>query len=298
MNKLEFENTIRTLVESNGPKVDEYEDFTAAIHQLHESVSDGEISRGEIIDTLNKFPDQFSEKTLQGCALRKPHGYAGDYEMMEKIYSGHVSCDPSLENWDRYFQAQPAPQAVRNRKDYFHGVLDRHAQQNEAAVLKLGVGPGRGMYEWLERAERPRIKLECVDVDQKAIEYAAYLNHKHSQSITFHHRNVFKFVPPTEQKYDLIWAAGLFDYFDDNTFVAVASRFFRHLPENGEFIIGNFSVENPTRPYMELFGDWNLHHRSTDQLYDLAARIGASPSATKVGSEHEGVNLFLHMQAG
>lgn len=296
MNASEFESMIRTLVAAKGPKPSEYEDLSARILQLQVSVQRGEITRTEIIEVLNLFPDQFSEKTLQGCALRKPHGYAGDYEMMEKIYSLHISSDPDLANWDRYFQAQHAPQAVRNRKNYFHTVLDRHTQEKEATVLKLGVGPGRSMYEWLERTKSTRVNIECVDVDQHAINYAADLTRSHSGQITFHHRNVFKFIPAQEQQYDLIWAAGLFDYFDDATFLTVASRFFRHLSPKGEFIIGNFSAENPTRPYMELFGDWNLHHRSADQLCKLAAAIGASPSTTWVGREQEGVNLFLHMQ--
>lgn len=296
MNKVEFRRSLEKMVAANGPLPHEYQDLTNLILRLEEGVREGLIAQGDIRDVLDEFPDPFSEKTLQGRALRKPHGYAGDYEMMESIYSGHVSNDETLANWDRYFQAQAAPQAVRNRKSYFHDVLDRLGG-SERTVLKLGVGPGRGMFEWFERTSQPRVTFECVDVDLHAIDYAANLNRKYAQRILFHHQNVFKFMPAPARRYDLIWAAGLFDYFDDQTFVAVAKKFFRHLAPGGEFIIGNFSLTNPTRPYMELFGDWNLHHRTPEALLNLGARIGAAPETLRVGSEPANVNLFLHMGA-
>lgn len=296
MNTFEFQRSLEKMVSAHGPLPHEYQELTGLILQLQAAVHAGLIGRADIRDVLDNFPATFSERTLQGRALRKPHGYAGDYEMMESIYSGHVSNDTTLANWDRYFQSQAAPQAVRNRKKYFHDVLDQ-LNGSERTVLKLGVGPGRGMYEWFERTSQPRLTFECVDVDRHAIEYAANLNRRHAQRIVFHHQNVFKFMPAPDRRYNLIWAAGLFDYFDDTTFVAVATKFFRHLAPGGEFIIGNFSVANPTRPYMELFGDWNLHHRTPETLVELAARIGVSPQAIRVGSEPAMVNLFLHMGA-
>ena len=100
-----------------------------------------------------------------------------------------------------------------------------------------------------------------------------------------------------DAKFDLIWAAGLFDYFDDAAFVSIGKRFLGYLREHGKLVIGNFATGNPTRPYMELFGEWYLHHRTRDDLMRLALEMGAEPSSVTVDSEGEGVNLFLHMSA-
>lgn len=92
----------------------------------------------------------------------------------------------------------------------------------------------------------------------------------------------------------MIWAAGLFDYFDDRTFVMLGRRFHKNVASRGELIIGNFSTSNPTKPYMELFGEWYLHHRTPENLRHLASLVSGSNDA-RVDMEPEGVNLFLHL---
>ena len=64
----------------------------------------------------------------------------------------------------------------------------------------------------------------------------------------------------------------------------------------GEVIIGNFGDVNPSRNYMEIVGDWYLIHRSADQLMELARAAGAKMENVSIGSELEGVNLFLHVR--
>jgi hypothetical protein len=78
--------------------------------------------------------------------------------------------------------------------------------------------------------------------------------------------------------------------------VTLGSRFHRHVASGRELVIGNFSTLNPTRAYMEVFGDWKLQHRSMESLHSLAIAIGADPLGIRVGHESEGVNLFLHIR--
>lgn len=44
----------------------------------------------------------------------------------------------------------------------------------------------------------------------------------------------------------------------------------------GKLVIGNFSDENPNRAFMEGGMNWFLHHRSPEQLIDLAKQAGAA----------------------
>ncbi|WP_157489059.1 class I SAM-dependent methyltransferase [Pseudofrankia sp. DC12] len=243
---------------------------------------------------LDRHVEPFTEKTLQGYALRKPRRYAGDFRIIDMIYQVQASPDEHLARWDEYFHAQPAPIAVRNRKSYFHRILDRH-NQRPFRVLKLGIGPGRGMYEWLARNPTARVELECVDIDADSVAYAAALNAEFSDRITFHTANVFRFVPAPSSPYELIWAAGQFDYFDDRAFVRIAQRFFEYVRPGGELVIGNFSTDNPTRPYMEIFGDWYLNHRTPDDLLRLATEIAGDGVTARDDQEETAVNLFLHL---
>ena len=53
--------------------------------------------------------------SLQTQARFKPRGYAGDFEMLAKICDDFRCHDPLGRTFDRYFQNQAAPHAVRNR---------------------------------------------------------------------------------------------------------------------------------------------------------------------------------------
>lgn len=295
MDREKFRLAVGRWVESKGPQdPSDYPQLTADIAAAYRAMLAGELARSEILDVLDGLGAPFSMRTTQGYCLHKPHGYAGDYEMIDKIYVEHISEDSDLANWDHFFHAQQAPKAVRNRKAYFHRILDGHAGKS-ATVLKLGVGPGRGMYEWLSANPAANIAFECVDEDKGGIAYAVELNRHFLKKIAFYHRaSLFKFSPG--RKYDLIWASGLFDYFDETTFVAFGKRFIDCLAESGEMVIGNFSTNNPSRPYMEVFGDWVLHHRSPESLRDLALVMGVSPENIRVDAVSDGVNLFLRVK--
>lgn len=132
-------------------------------------------------------------------------------------------------------------------------------------------------------------------MDERAIQYAKNLNYKYLHRINFINKNILRFK--TDSRFDMIWSAGLFDYFDDKAFVVLIKRFKGWLKEDGEIIIGNFNEDhNPSRAYMELFGEWYLNHRTEEQLYHLADEAGFKKDKIRVGSELENVNLFLHLK--
>ena len=115
---------------------------------------------------------------------------------------------------------------------------------------------------------------------------------KHADNIDFIQANIFKH--DTETKYDLIWSAGLFDYFDNPTFEKVISKAMSWLSPNGKMIIGNFSWESETR-FIKEFVEWPLHYRDRKDLELLALRSGVLFPNILVEEEPLGVNLFLHL---
>lgn len=238
------------------------------------------------------FGEAFSLDTMQGFVVQRPHGHHGDFELIDRIYTRWTSSRPELVAWDEYFHAQAAPKAVVNRKTYFQDLLSRvSASRSSARILNLGSGPGRCIREWLDTHPNANVRIACVEISHSAITYARKLNETHGSRVTFHQESALRFR--LDSKYDLIWAAGLFDYLNDHTFIVLAKRLLKAVAPNGELIIGNFSVENPTRPYREL-GDWRLHHRSSTMLRELMLESGACPQHLRVSAEAEGVNLFVH----
>lgn len=91
-------------------------------------------------------------------------------------------------------------------------------------------------------------------MDEKAIVYASILNKHYLDKIAFIQKNVFRFN--TEYKFNMIWSARLFDYFDDKAFIILLKKIKGWIGDSGEIIVGNFNANhNPSRAYMEFFGN-------------------------------------------
>jgi len=107
------------------------------------------------LDRTNYFQLQFdrmqsiyscigTDSTLQGRSRIKPYGYAGDFNIIDKIYTNYISDDSYCAQWDKYFHEQKAPNAVRNRKKYFIDLLNSNIDiKSTSSILNLASGPGR-----------------------------------------------------------------------------------------------------------------------------------------------------------
>lgn len=293
---LETRSYIESLVANGGPSDTAESEFIHFLAQLSELFSRASPSKEWLSNFRSWFGPALSPATMQGFALSKPHGYAGDFEIIDMFYREHISPDPMLANWDRFIQRSAGAKAVRNRKNYFHDLLNQHAaRQCPLRVLNVASGPGRCIFEWLSTHPEARVSIDCVELDAKAIAFAEELNRSHLDRIAFTRANALSYQP--RQSYDFIWAAGLFDYFDDAIFTRMLVNLAPSLATGGELVVGNFSDSHSSRCYMEILSDWHLHHRSSEKLSKLARDAGIPSERIRIGSEPEGVNLFLHIMA-
>lgn len=235
-----------------------------------------------------------SSDSVIGHILHKPYGYAGDFKIIDRLYTFQAS--PNFPKWGKYSLQTHGAKAVRNRKQYFKTILDQLSKVNpNAHILNVASGPARDVYEYLTENPNSKFHFTCVDMDDRAIAYAKDLNKLHLSKVTFVKRNVLRFQ--SDDKFDLVWSAGLFDYFKDRIFVSLLTKFKGLLKPNGEVVVGNFNEDhNPSRNYMEVLGDWFLFHRSTSKLTQLGVEAGYKLNNLHIGREIENVNLFLHMR--
>lgn len=291
---------IRELVKKGGPYSSEYHEFSDWLQVIHTEMNKGILNTNDLQEIRGEMGEALSVLTLQGFVYNKPHGYPGDYEIIEKIYLGHTSDNPELRKWDLYFQLQKAPLAVRNRKNYFLDILNALAASNsgttENRVLNIASGPARDLFDFFSQSEYRNIAFDNVEFDFRAISYAKNLCKDYLGNIHFLHANAFDFT--TDRKYRLIWSAGLFDYLTDEKFMFLLNRILPLLEDDGELVVGNFSTDNPTLPYMEVIGDWRLRYRRPEDLRGLARACGLKEADIRIGKEPEGVNLFLHIKKG
>ena len=286
-------NYVQELITNGGPQPDDYKELNNFFVKVFNRVAGDEMNRDEVRNLWQLFHPAFTPETLQGFALHKPHGYAGDFEIIDKIYQEWLSPDPHLANWDRFFHWQSATKGTRNRKRYFIKKFSELAKNNgkDYQVLNVGSGPARDISEFFIENPAANMMFHCIDMDENAITYAKKVcQNLTTDQVTFHNNNIFRFK--NDRTYDLVWSAGLFDYLDDKKFIFLFKRLLAMLNPGGTIIIGNVSPANTSRPYME-FGEWFLFHRNKNELQSLAQQCGLEPDSITIEQESEGYNLFL-----
>ena len=286
--KIEKESEfIRYLINKGGPEPQDYEKFTSIVNNLQPDEIDG--FREKIKTVLN-------EETLIGYGFVKPYGYPGDFKLIDKIYQFEVNEDTRYKNWDLFFQNQPGAFAVRNRKDFFIEYCRKLIlRKDNAKVLILGSGPASDVYEFLTNHNRGNnISFDLIDFDQFAIDFSKKKNEMFNGQVSYNKINALRFN--SYKLYDLIWSAGLFDYFKDKHFTFLIRKYFNCLSEDGEMVISNFSTRNPTRRLMEVLSDWYLNLRTESDLFRVASDAYVDKELVSIEKESLGINLFLKIR--
>lgn len=244
--------------------------------------------------------------TLQHHARFKPRGYAGDYEMLARICKQDLCKHPLGRAFDRFFQREAAPRAVRSRTEKIAASLVAHCVEHEGPVyqaVSVGSGPAIDMRQAVERLpeeKRGQMQIRLVDLDPEALDYArARLEPLVAAgALTCQREN----LPRLAQRRDLdrclgspdfLVCSGLFDYLADEPAAALLGSFWRQLAPGGLLLVGNFAPHNPSRAYMEWLGNWYLLYRTAAQMEHLAHAAGIPAAHVAIGAEQVGIDLFV-----
>jgi hypothetical protein len=282
-----------------GPEPAEYgmlKKLFDAVHAKEFKIVDGTSVPPSEASSLDPVLDQHravfrSTASMQGFSYVKPYGYAGDFEIIERICKSAVSSISNITRWDKFFHEGDAPRAVRNRSSLL-ATLIREARPE--SILSAGSGPSLDLAEVLKTDESLK-EIEILDNDLNAVARSkvniAAVEHYLCRSFGFNVRNVLRFTPT--RTYGFVWCSGLFDYLNDKTAVFLLKRFNEMLEPGGTLAFGNFGQENGSRSYMEIVGRWFLIYRSPMDLMRLAATSGFLPRKTRVCTDATGLNNFL-----
>jgi|APIni6443716594_1056825.scaffolds.fasta_scaffold14807_2 hypothetical protein len=275
------------LIRKGGPEPQDYCEFTAIVNNLDHS---------ELDDFREKIKTILNTETLIGHGFVKPYGYPGDFTLIDKIYKFEINEDPQYRNWDLFFQNQPGAIAVRNRKDFFLEYCKKLVEiKGDPRVLVLGSGPASDVYEFMASYSGPStISFDLIDFDQSAIDFSMEKNSRFNGQISYNRINALRFN--SYRLYDLIWSAGLFDYFKDKHFTFLIRKYINCLSDNGEMVISNFSTKNPTKRLMEVLSDWYLNLRTESDLFRIASDANVDKEMVSIDKEPLGINLFLKIR--
>jgi hypothetical protein len=241
---------------------------------------------------------------LQLRARTKPSGYAGDFEMLSQICDRQVCEHPLGVAFDRFFQSQAAPQAVRCRTDLIAGTIADFVRLHSAGpvrVVSVGSGPAIDIERAcraLTPAQRQALQITLLDLDPAALDYARSRLAPWIEPVQLQlvRENLFRLAQPGRGSdlfadVDVLVCLGLFDYLDDAAAAALLSRFWQSLRPEGQAWVFNFAPHNPSRAYMEWIGNWYLIYRTAEQMREVAVRAGIPHQHVEISAEPSGVNL-------
>jgi len=242
---------------------------------------------------------------LQHRARFKPRGYAGDFEMLAAICHETLCEHPLGRIFDRYFQSQQAPRAVRNRTRLVADAIAatcRKGSQVPARIASIGSGPAldvRWAVDALRVEEIGTLDVTLVDRDPAALEHARQLlaTRIAGDRLDLVRENLFRLnrravAGELLGGCDLIACTGLFDYLQDADAAALLECLWQALAPGGRLLVFNFAPQNTSRAYMEWIGNWYLIYRSRQQMQTLADRAGIPRGCLSIEAEATGVDLY------
>lgn len=244
-------------------------------------------------------------------AATKPLGYPGDFELMNGLYANHFSGQTLFAKaLNLGFVSTGAGEAVRMRKELMKRelgkVLDRATPERPARVLSIAAGPAQEIYELLQERRELAGPVEIVlfEQDRRALSFAqARLTRVVNQrwrgrvKVVLLHDSIKRLllgstVFTDKGEYDMVYASGLCDYLQRNTWIKLCRTLYAPVTKGGTLYVGNMVPQNPSRWFMELHLDWPLVYREHGEMLELAR--AAAPSATlRLCEETTGFNPFV-----
>jgi len=243
----------------------------------------------------------------------KPLGYAGDYEtvnmiLREKLEGGSMFAK-TINMW---LLKQPSAEAHRNRIKYITGQLVTETQRLAkrgmiAQIFSLGCGPAGEVKNFLLQEELSnKARFTLLDFNEETLQHAAQVleeakrQYRRSTEIEMVKKSVHQMLKESgkqvaDQKYDLIYCAGLFDYLSDRVCKRLMNILYDMLAPGGLLLATNVHASNPNRNSMDFFLEWHLVHRNRAELERL--RPDRAPEGSFRGEqEFTGVNVFIEVR--
>ena len=246
----------------------------------------------------------------------KPLGYAGDYEMVNMMFRRPWEGQTIYARIvNALLITAPTAQGHRNRIDRLTRCLDDEARRAVEAghrlrVLNVGCGPAIEVQQFLHQSPHADdCTLELVDFNDETLAYARRViddaiaaTGRHPE-LRMVHESIHGLLRQASRpgadrlrhasgEYHLVYCAGLFDYLSDRICKRLLRLFIHSVVPGGLVVATNVDPSNPMRQFMEHVLEWNLIHRSKQQMLKLAP----AGSPVQAFTDATGTNVFLEVR--
>ena len=243
---------------------------------------DLEALRAAVREQLNPW---FLRSRYWNRAYVKPHGYAGDFRMLELLYDLEQSAcadptQPAVVNvLDRLFAGLHSAQSVWRRRAWFARLVSERVERSARPVRVLDIACGGSRY--LRDVIDGRLEVTFVDQDPGALAFVEqWLPTGATARLLCAPVRTLPDVLVPDERFDLVISTGLFDYLPDQDATALVAQMCDLRAPDGTVVICNFAPCDPSRMVTDWLCDWPLIYRDATQLQDLFA------PGTRVALDH------------
>jgi len=239
-------------------------------------------------------------------AFDKPRGYAGDAVMMDYAYGIHGAHEATRQASDfgrallGYLQRGPAVQSVRFRRAHIAELIDETAAVvAQPRILAIASGHLREAELSTSLASGRVGSLVALDADRESLrEVETQYCDLGVETIHASVRHILA-RKVTQEPFDFVYAAGLYDYLNDHVAATLTARLFELTKPGGRMLIPNYAPSCPDRGYMESCMAWDLIYRDEYDMTRLIARIPADQIASyDVYGDPSGSVVYLSVDKG
>jgi extracellular factor (EF) 3-hydroxypalmitic acid methyl ester biosynthesis protein len=244
--------------------------------------------------------------------FRKPLGYAGDYEMVNMILRDpHEGSSLFSKVLNRWFLSQVPAEAHRNRVKFLTQRISEESSRvlprsGKLKVFNLGCGPAKEVVDFIEQYDvSERAEFTLLDFNEETLAYTGSVltNAKRQFQRNTPVRIVRKSVAQllkgsakeSDDKYDFIYCAGLFDYLQDRVCRQLTNMMYGMLAPGGLLLVTNVDTVNPIQHIMGFIFEWHLLYRTHTELESLIPS-NAPPESGKVVADTTGCNIFMEVR--
>lgn len=265
------------------------------------------------LDSIKKLKNFFRERLEKYFSYgeyilwsqQKPYGYAGDFKMMDSIYDNSPKTQGFDRLFDNYMQTSTISVAVRHRKEDFKKIITwmiRERTKRPLYLMSLACGPSRELREITQdiSLDWQNVHVDCLDHDPNALDYSRKF-FEHLPTFRFFKKNAVrmalskKITQDFERRYDLIYSTGLFDYLDERVSIRLIRNLKSLLTPGGILAISDVQdkFSNPSLPFMELVGRWDLLYREADEFRKIFIESGFRPEQLSFRFEQQGIMQYI-----
>ena len=218
-------------------------------------------------------------------AFEKPRGYPGDAALLDYIYDGVNATARLPATTSRlgrrlfsYTTATQTCRAVCARRALLTQTVDAVARNVlNARILAVAAGHLREAQQSQALRDGAIGAWVALDQDATSLQIACQADPAGAviQTVPASIQAVLRNKVPLGS-FDLIYAAGLYDYLGQPIARKLTHQLFAMLRPRGRLLIGNVVAHMPGAAYMEAYMDWWLIYRNRDAMGDLMATLPAN----------------------